>query len=468
MQKKVRFVRNKIFATTALIWGLALPQYALADEPDDFQLKVTEPYQDKFSKEILDKYQQGVFDLQNEKSTFVSVATKSLLGTSPGIRTIATVNNDIGQLRACSTVTLHYQIIDIDGDWDPDKTYQNVPDGADGFYEHKKTSDTIEWGIELTIDGEKRFISLTDPNYAMLISNDRLKLTIPLTIEVDGKSYSTEGASLTYQLIPHTMIGSNPYHPENYDYVVVDDLTAGKFLMPGAASGVDAEKIASNEILLDIKDTDVDLQNKLNQQHYLTFPGLPNPEVVPNSSFILNKTIEPANPEDCLVPQSQVDVEIYAASDDTKSNVITPGAWSGRPPVFVKNRYQAEVVIIDDEGNKRQLTRAEYENKELPFTWNIYYSTDTGNCPITEEYLAGFDDLDKSCLEKISFNSNTRGDVATRFGAQFNKDNNTEVLEYAWIDLQNVNDDKLVESDEGSEQGAIISVSLGYDALTKY
>ncbi|MFC0178741.1 hypothetical protein [Thorsellia kenyensis] len=461
MLAKMRLKRNKVFAVIALVWGAGSSYYVFADEPDNFQLKVIERYQDKLPADILNKYQQGVFDLSNETSTFVSVATKSMIGTSPGVRTIATVNNDLGELRACSTVTINYQIIDIDGDWDSDKTYDNVPDGEGGTYIHNKTSDTIEWSIKLQTGYGEIIVPLVGTEFISLISNDKLELKIPETINVDGTEYSTIGSSIIYQLIPHTMIGSNPFYPAAYDYVVVDDLTQGKFLMPGEASGANATYITSNQILNDVKDIEVDTQTKLNNQHYLTFPGLPNPDVIENRSFILNNVIKSGDPNDCLVQEKTVEVEIYEAADPKKVNVIQPGAWSGRPTIFVKNRYQAEIRVKDKNGNKRKLTRKEFENIQNPFTWNVYYTTDSGNCSVSDENAKI-----EGCLSKEAFNIATEEFDQTRFGAVFVKEDGIDVLDYAWIDLQKVNQDDLLKnkSEEGSEQGAILSVSFAHES----
>ncbi|SET57921.1 hypothetical protein [Thorsellia anophelis] len=452
-KKRFQIAQMALFCS-ALSFGIT----ANAVAPDNVQIEDDANYFDSDQSRNL---KNGAFELSRESSTMVSAATESLEGTTPGIRTIATVNNDLGEVRVCSTVTVNYQIIDPDGDWDATKTLEVMAPNEVGekeSYMHFKTSDTIRWGFKLNSTypanpNKIEWITGTDLE-AKFVSASKINLNVPKTIFVDGQEVSTVGMSLVYSIQPWTMIGSFPYISNVFE-VEVDDLVKGKILSPGALASDLPDDIESNEIL-----QGVTLGN-------LQYPGLPDPEPAPNKNFIKVAVIAEADPADCAIPKNEVQVVIYDVANENSNLIdVMPVASNSvidnlqqNPQLYTVREYRAKVFIKNNEdGSTRKLTKEEYFNEDdnKAFRWNVQYPMDE-TCLSTEWSRAW--NTESSCINKIEFKGDST--VNKFLGAKFTENGE---LDYAWFKTQDKNTNANVNTAlQDSEQGAFLSVSFSYE-----
>lgn len=441
-KKLMRVIRN-LCLTSFLTYSTLVS----AVGPDQIQIE-----DDSGLIQNSEAYRQGAFDLQSESSSIVSAATGGVKGHYPGIRTIATVNNSEGKLRICSTVTAHYQILDIDGDWDFASSFPHPADVTDGdtTYKHMKTSDTIVWYLK---DGKNAPVAIPQELIdAGVVSQNKLSIKIPAEMDFNdglGKR-STKGMTLQYQITPWTMIGSIPRtlgEVPDQEFtldqdalakgeipVVVSNLTLGRYLEPNSFLGVVAEDYESDQI-----------QSSITKGAF-TFPGLPEP--TGNNSFITVLEIGDADPADCITIQPSINVRIL---DKNGNNVLD----ENKPALWVTNEYTALVEITDEAGNVRKLTQKEFENKEMPFSWNIYYKLDE-KCefnPLTVK-------SSNECFIKESF---TKDDP--RMSVKFDENG---YMEEAKLIMQQTNENAKIKLPPNySEQGYFVTVSFGYDNSIK-
>ncbi|MFC0178736.1 hypothetical protein [Thorsellia kenyensis] len=448
-----------IMATSSILFSAQL--YASdSNEPNNIQLKVDPKYRYLFPDTDVNALEkQGAFDLSGEVSSVVSTASKPLLGTSPGIRTIAMVDNSQGQLETCSRVSVNYQVIDIDGDWDASKTEMNALSEDKTFtYIHYKTSDKILFGFLPKNGGYDDIIWVTTEHPEISISSNKVVLEIPPTLNVDGVKISTVGMKVVYQITPWTMIGSMPFTLKYDDPVFVDDLSKGKFLEPGSDSGDMSLEYSPQWFMQDLV------------RGEFTFPGL-SQKLLEKRSFItsLGTEIKEGNTNNCSQNNQIITVKIYP-EDNPDKNILANKSdphlsiaenLENKPKLFSSRAYLAEVNIQSLEGKTRLLTLDEYN--QSPFTWHLYY-------PINESCLQGKwnnpdhqSNLSASCLNVYDIPVNSE-ENSERFGRETIDQGGVTYVKYAWLQLQDTNENALTSTTlEGSEQGALMTVSFSLD-----
>ncbi|SET16037.1 hypothetical protein [Thorsellia anophelis] len=243
----------------------------------------------------------GVFDLNKEASAIVSMATGELIGHTPGIRSVTTVNNDIGAVRVCSIVRINYQIIDIDGDWDNPYTIYDVPDGQGGTYVHMGTKEGITWWL-INDAGEKIQIDVNE------LGGESTAIMIPEQLTINGERRSTVGYQLAYQITPYTMVGSWPYTLATADPIDALDITQAYLLEP-ELTAKDAKAMAPQAVFETLV------------YGGLSFPGMS--ALNEKEQFITHAVIEPGlNGESCTVVDGRLKQRFKIKAVDDAGNFI--------------------------------------------------------------------------------------------------------------------------------------------------
>lgn len=378
-----------------------------------------------------DKSDEGGFDLsEDDSSSIVSAATGPVAGNYPGIRTAATVNNLNDELRVCATVKVNFQILDIDGDWDQEKTLPNAVDG-NTTYQHLSTTDTIKWFFIDPDTNEKMFITQEMRQELGLTRNELF--TIPEQINFNGTMRSTIGLSLGYEITPWTMYGSVPRTLGEIPYsefelspdikpIVVEDITAAYRLAPNSFDGELTEKLSINTITVPDPET------------AFNYSGLTLSQTNGPISFIKNRIIQPANPDDCIIETNEkYQIQIF----DTVTNKVL----LENEDAFVNREYTVKIGVWNE-------TTQQYEDQTESLndyiTWSLYQFDESGNVidivkhmtangymnvPEESEKLAAFDPNAEGIFTKDENIQNrfTMGNNMT-FKTQENNENTVNIL----------------------------------------
>lgn len=264
----------------------------------------------------------GVFNLDKASSSIVSMATAELIGHSPGIRTIATVNNTNGTLSICSTVQVNYQILDIDGDWDNPFNIEGAQDGQGNTYVHQGTKDSINWFVS-DDDGRQYPLDLNE------LGGYASKITLPTQATINGEKRTIAGMKLGYHIKPYTMQGSNPYTFPTDDPVSVTDLSKIFYVPPEQS----ADKVEIFE---------PEFAHQALTLGTITFPGFG--EFAENESFIQVATIAPQiEGESCVVANPNLSTRFKPAFVDEDNQIVKS---------LRSNRIYGVALLYDKSGDK--------------------------------------------------------------------------------------------------------------------
>lgn len=409
-------------------------------------------------KTAIESLEEGNFDLTNdESSSIVSATTGPVQGNAPGIRTIALVNNGKdklvrGKLSMCSTVTVNYQILDIDGDWDPVKDSNWTSEGlriqnADETYWHKKTSDTIVWKLtdennNVMLLGKEDADGFFKSDETGIIRNGRLSFKIPTTINFNGEVRTTKGLKLSYEITPWTMYGSFPRtlgepvdSPLSDEYlselnrsdvvIEVNDITQGMRLAPEQAKdgASKAKEIPSDAF----KSNDDFAIAEIN------YEGLPA-SVFEKNAFITENVIVEG---ECLpVDLDKIEIKIFEINpkDPNQLTEVTNSKY------YVNREYKAQVSVYNPiteayEDKTEQLkdfvTWGLYEVQDNQMIDRVKFMTAKGimDVPSTDEELKLFDPRTASFKDNTSVSSHFRTDDNTIFKTQTTNSDSVDLLQ---------------------------------------
>ncbi|SES64929.1 hypothetical protein [Thorsellia anophelis] len=359
-----------------------------------------------------------------------SGATGELLGYAPGIRTAITVNNLDGELRVCSKAKVHYQVLDVDGDWDRPFMENN----------REGTQNSITWWFESAsgerIQVDKRSLGI-DPDSRV----DQTVITIPKYVKDaldDSNIVPVEGGVLSYDIRPYTPLDSSPdtsSHP-----LQVKDFSRAYYLrmaeIPGYFEVSDINE--PHDLPIKFIELQVSVPNPNPLSPGILMPGL----TIPNGhSFIKEINILPANPEDCDVEDGSFTVNILDDEGKPIENYFT-----------VNNRYTA----ADVELNGKKLRREDLIDSQL--VWRLFKPVEGSSCDIQNPQ-------DREKLECFISETYTETDLFDEGGKRVQHHfNELGELEYSEFFTQRSNldaSDKLRSKGPNySEQGYFIGVSF--------
>lgn len=278
----------------------------------------------------------------------VTTSTGSVIGHAPGIRTVTSIDKPDGILKVCSTLKVHYQILDKDGDWDR-PFYSNMKEG---------TQNSITWWFkaknsEEPIQVDKRSLSI-DPDS----ESDQTQIVIPSYIKnaLTEEYIPTVGGTLWYQIQPYTDIATIPDTSDKPLYV--NSLDKAYHLEMAEQPGLNIQQ-NQFEHNVDFITQPFLISNPNEYSKNVYVPGL---VLSQEQFFIKNKEIHES---DCEINPDEFEVTFFNENDE-----VVDGHFK------VNSEYKAEIKLKGRPINKGQLIDSQ-------ITWNLYQPKENSRCDIT-------------------------------------------------------------------------------------